>query len=134
MSQLFKHTGDYYSYLFASHLKASMSMLLYAKVSKITLFMVRSSDTGMITNLLSSDLTAIENRMQTLLNSIAFPLLFIGVTVICLFRVGWPGIMALITIAVQLIIGNLISRKNKKIVIEGNKYKDKRVEITTELI
>lgn len=109
-------------------------MLLYAKVSKITSFMVKSSDTGMITNLLSSDLTAIENRMQTLLNSIAFPLLFIGATVILLFRVGWPGLMILLTIAGQLIIGNLISRKNKKIVTEANKYKDKRVEITTEII
>ena len=117
LSQLFKHTGDYYSYLFASHLKAAMSMLLYTKVSQLTSFVVKSSDSGMITNLLSSDLTAIENRMQTLLNSIAFPLQFIGVTAILLFRVGWPGLMALITIAVQLIIGNTISRKNKQIVI-----------------
>ena len=59
MSQLSRQTAFIQGYYLASHIKASLAMLLYSKISKITSFVIKSSELGKITNLLSNDLSII---------------------------------------------------------------------------
>lgn len=58
-SQLAKQTSFLNSYILASKIKSSLAMLLYAQVSSLTSYMIKSSQLGKITNLLASDLGVI---------------------------------------------------------------------------
>ena len=57
--QLGNQSGCLLIYILSSHIKSSLSMLLYSKVSKLTSSVLNSSEIGKITNLLSNDLSAI---------------------------------------------------------------------------
>ena len=59
LSQLMKQSGCVVTYIMASQIKGAMAMLLYAKISKTTSYVIKSSETGKITNLLSNDLSII---------------------------------------------------------------------------
>lgn len=127
LSQLFKQTADYLSYLLSSNLKGAFAMMLYVKVSKITSFVVKNSELGKITNLLSNDLSIIEMRLQSLLMSLVFPVVIIGITILLMIRIGWVAIIGIILMLIEVPIANRISKRNGDIVVEANKYKDKRV-------
>ena len=102
-------------------------MMLYAKISKITSFVVKNSELGKITNLLSNDLSIIEMRLQSLLMSLVFPVVIIGITILLMIRIGWVAIIGIILMLIEVPIANRISKRNGDIVVEANKYKDKRV-------
>ena len=59
LNQLTNQTGSFIGYLLASHIKCGFSMLLYAKISKLTACVLNSSKLGKITNLLSNDLSIV---------------------------------------------------------------------------
>ena len=71
-------------------------MMLYTKISKITSFVVKSSDLGKITNLLSNDLSVIEMRLQSLLMSLVFPVVLTGIMILLLIRLGWVAIVGIV--------------------------------------
>ena len=73
-------------------------------------------------------------RMQTLLMSTVFPIVLLGILILLVIRIGWPAVIGFIIIIIEVPIANRISKRNGDIVVEANKYKDKRVQITTELI
>jgi hypothetical protein len=58
-NQLVKQTGFVRSYILASRIKSALAMLLYAKISSLTSYVIKSSQLGKITNLLASDLGVI---------------------------------------------------------------------------
>jgi ABC-type multidrug transport system fused ATPase/permease subunit len=58
-SQLTKQTSFLNSYILASRIKSSLAMLLYARISSLTSYVIKSSQLGKITNLLASDLGVI---------------------------------------------------------------------------
>lgn len=58
-SQLTKQTSFLRSYILASQIKSSLAMLLYARISSLTSYVIKSSQLGKITNLLASDLGVI---------------------------------------------------------------------------
>jgi len=54
-NQLFKQVGVTDAYILGSKIKAALAMLLYAKISKLTNYVIKNSELGKITNLLASD-------------------------------------------------------------------------------
>jgi hypothetical protein len=58
-AQLSKQTGFVRSGVLASRIKSSLAILLYAKISSLTSYIIKSSQLGKITNLLASDLGVI---------------------------------------------------------------------------
>ena len=69
--------------------------------------------------------------MIAILISSAFPLIVIGNTILLITRIGWVAIIGVILVLLQLPLSNMISQKNGKTVEEINKFKDKRVQITS---
>lgn len=65
---------------------------------------------------------------------VIFPILLIGYTVILVLRIGWVGIIGTIMIISMIPIARCVSQYNANIIKEVNIYKDKRVQITTEVI
>lgn len=131
VSQLMRQSACVVTYTLATHIKAGMAMLLYAKISKATSYVMKSSELGKITNLLSTDLGVIEQRLITLMWSSEFPIVMIGYTTILIIRLGWVGIIGIIMILLLIPFSMFISRKNGAIIQEVNQYKDRRVQITT---
>ena len=131
LSQLMRQSAYVETYFLASNIKAAIAMLLYTKISKLTAYVIKSSELGKITNLLSNDLSIIETRLVTVMWSTAFPVAFLGITILLLVRIGWVAIIGLIIVLLQIPISNMISKKNGSIIKEANEFKDKRVQITT---
>lgn len=134
LTQLSKQIGFTESYILASRIKSALAMLLYAKISSLTSYVIKSSELGKITNLLASDLGVIEMRMATFLNGLTFPIVLIGSAIILILRLGWPGIIGVVMVLLVFPITNLISKNNGALIQEINIYKDKRIQITTEII
>lgn len=112
LCQLFKQSGCIVTYTMASNIKAGLAMLLYAKISKVTSYVIKSSELGKITNLLSNDLGVIEQRLITIMMSISFPLMLTGITIILITRIGWVGILGVVLVLLIIPISKKISQKN----------------------
>jgi ABC-type multidrug transport system fused ATPase/permease subunit len=91
-------------------------MLLYAKISKMTNYVIKNSELGKITNLLSSDFVVIEQRLGLFLNSFNFPIVMIGCTILLIIRLGWPGVLGIVMVLLIIPISNAISRNNGSII------------------
>lgn len=100
------------TYTMATNIKAGLAMLLYAKISKVTSYVIKSSELGKITNLLSNDLGVIEQRLITIMMSISFPFMLTGITIILIIRIGWVGILGVILVLLIIPISKKISEKN----------------------
>ena len=110
-------------------------MLLYAKLSKMTSFVLNSSEQiSKIINLIANDLCVLEARAPILIHTLMTPMLMIGVTIILLIRIGWPAIVGILMILLCIPIMLCISNKNREILTGVNGLKDKRVQITSETI
>lgn len=109
-------------------------MLLYTKISSLSSYVIKSSKLGRITNLLASDLGVFELKLGTFLTCFAFPIVCIGCTVLLIIRLGWPGVLGVIIVVLTFPLSNLISKRNGQYITQINHYKDKRVQITTQVI
>lgn len=134
LSQLFKQKGAVYTYFLVSKLKAALAMLLYAKVSKLTSCVMRSSDAGKLTNLLANDLGVLEQRVVMLTFASVFPVQLIGLTIILITRIGWGAVVGILVIVAIVPLSVKVSKKNGGTIEEINKFKDSRVKTTTEAI
>jgi ABC-type transport system involved in cytochrome bd biosynthesis fused ATPase/permease subunit len=116
--------------ILSTRIKAALSMLLYSKISKLTLYVMKSSEIGKITNLLSSDLAVIGLRLSAFLNALIFPIVLIGSTTLLIIRLGWPGALGTTIVLLIIPVFNFISKLNGKILQEINVHKDKRIKAT----
>jgi ATP-binding cassette subfamily C (CFTR/MRP) protein 4 len=130
-SQLIKQSSYLKSYILASRIKSSLAMLLYARISSLTSYVIKNSQLGKITNLLASDFGIIEMRIVTFLASFAYPVYAVGTTTLLVTRLGWPGVVALLLVILTLPLSNCVSKRNGAIVSEINAFKDKRIQTTT---
>ena len=110
-------------------------MLLYAKISKMTSFVLNSSEQiAKIINLIANDLTVLEQRTAILIHISVFPMMLIGVTIILFVRIGWPSLIGVLLILLIIPIIIKISSINAAILKEVNALKDKRVLATSQAI
>lgn len=107
------------SFLLA-HVKAALSMMLYAKMSTMNLCSFRSSNTGKFINLLVNDLSVFEMRIFNFLIALSFPLMLIGIVILLMMRVGWVGILGVIIFSLFLPVSVCISNKNGDIISDSN--------------
>lgn len=134
LSQLFKQTGNISIQLLFYKMKAGLAMLLYAKLSTMTAYSIKASQTGKITNLLSSDLENIEHHITFMATFLIFPVLLVGYTIIMFVRIGWVGFVGTAMILLLVPITRKVSQLNGQFQKQVNVYKDQRVQATTEAI
>ena len=135
LSQLFKELGINRSYLAASRAKSALAILLYAKINKLTSFVLKGQDqVAKITNLISNDLIVIEQRCATLLHATCFPMMIIGVGVILYIRIGWPSLIGLLLVIISIPICILIGQNNFGLLKNVNAAKDKRITLSTDMM
>ena len=132
--RLGSQSGCLLVYIISSLMKSAYSMLLYSKVSKLTACVLNSSEIGKITNLLSNDFSAIEMRLMILFVAISFVMASFGFIALLIIRLGWVALVGIAIMLLQLPISNKIAQKNGDIIVEANKYKDSRVQMTSEMI
>jgi len=100
----------------ATRIKAALIILLYGKISKLTAYVIKSSELGKITNLLSSDLGVFEIKFSLFLNGLNFPITMIGVTIILVLRIGWPGVIGILIVLLVVPIASAISKNNSSLI------------------
>lgn len=115
LNQLARQASFVKANIFYGRLKASLGMLLYAKVSSLTNSVIKNSKLGKITNLIASDLGAIES-FPVSLSIVLYPLFAIGSIVLLVLRIGWPGILGMIFAMLTSPLSYYISRYNRSII------------------
>jgi hypothetical protein len=61
LNQMFLDNGALYTYVLAARLKSGLSSLLFSKITRLTSFFLKSTQLGMITNLIANDLGSLSN-------------------------------------------------------------------------
>jgi ABC-type multidrug transport system fused ATPase/permease subunit len=123
------------SYLLLNKIKTCLSLLLFNKISKMTLFSIKSqTDIGGLANLLVNDMVSIEIRLIPLFVTSSFPIAIIGITTVLIIRVGWVALVGVLIVVLFIPLSNIISKHNGKIISEDNTIKDRRVDLTTDMI
>ena len=69
-----------------------------------------------------------------MVSSLIFPILFLGLTIILIIRVGWSAVIAIVFYCLTIPCLRWLSKKNAEIIKEINRFKDKRVQLTSEII
>jgi ATP-binding cassette subfamily C (CFTR/MRP) protein 4 len=134
-SLILRQTGLNRSYLFLVNVKSCLSMLLFSKIVNMTFFSLKSqTDIGKLANLLVNDMVSIEIRITLFLNTFTFPLVLLGTTTLLIIRVGWVAVVGVIIVILFIPISNLISSHNGDVIGKENTLKDRRVDLTTDLI
>ncbi len=101
----------------------------------MTFFSLKSqTDIGKLANLLVNDMVSIEIRITLFLNTFTFPLVLLGTTTLLIIRVGWVAVVGVIIVILFIPISNLISSHNGDVIGKENTLKDRRVDLTTDLI
>lgn len=134
LSQLCKYHAVLRSFFLLLHIKTSLTMLLYSKISSMGPSALKSSDLGKVTNLLVSELSALDMSLDNIMLSFSFPVVLVGIAIILVCRVGWVGIVGVFLFLLFIPISILISKKNGDIISESNKFKDERVDLTAQII
>ena len=131
---MFEHHAPNVAFLMAPKIKACLSMLLFCKVSKLTSSTVRSNYTGTITNLIANDLLALDERIPLAFNLCLFVIGVLGVTAIMLNKMGAVGMVGVLVLLLVIPVTHLISKANSHLTKELTVLKDKRIQISTEVI
>jgi ATP-binding cassette subfamily C (CFTR/MRP) protein 4 len=132
IGQVSRHNAFYQSPILGNRIRSGMILILFAKISKLSQYIVKSSELGKITNLLSNDFNTIEQKIPIFFAAAIFPFAFIGIAVIVIIRLGWAGaigVFALPILSFPIMI--FISKKNGELLQRVNVNKDKRVQTCT---
>jgi len=60
-----------------------------------------------------------------------FPIIIIGVIILLSIQLSWPGFLGIMVVVFVVPIIGFISKGKGANIVEANKYKDKRIEMTT---
>ena len=114
-SRLSSHHGAHIPFMLAPKIKAGLSMFLYCKVSTLTSFALRLNNVGMLINLISNDLSALDERIIYLFFFCPFILITFGVIFIVVSKIGLIGIAAVSITLLIVPITHLVSKFNGRI-------------------
>jgi hypothetical protein len=81
--------------------------------------------------MLSSDFNLIELKIPIFFAALVFPIAFIGILAILIYRLSWPGIIGVIVPILVFPLQNYISKINGNLLQKVNVNKDLRVKICT---
>lgn len=84
--------------------------------------------------MLTSDLDAIQEKLPSFLSAFCFPILAIGLTVLLIVRLSWPGVLGILFVIISFPLTNCIAKKNREFILKLNEFKDRRIRTTKEVI
>lgn len=84
--------------------------------------------------MLSNDFNIIEAKNSIFFNTLIIPFIFVGVAVILITQLGWPGVIGILIPLIFFPIQNYISKKNGQLLQKVNFNKDLRLRVCVETI
>ncbi len=129
ISQVCRHNAFYISPIIGSRIRAGFIYILFAKLSSMSQFIVKSSSISKVTNMLSNDFNIIELKIPIFFAALVFPFAFIGISTILIVRLGWPGVIGIIVPILAFPIQAFVAKKNGILLQKVNVHKDIRVKI-----
>lgn len=131
---LFNNHGSHLPFMLAPKIKAALSIFLYCKLSTLTSFALRANFSGMITNMIANDLSALDERILYLFFFFPFIIFAAGAIFLAVQRIGPLGIAAVGVVFLLIPITHFLSKINGRILEKLTKIKDKRIQLSTEVI
>ena len=119
VAQAFRHNAFYEVIIFLGRVRSSLLTVLFQKLTSLSQYVVKSQELGKITNMISNDFHIIEMKAPFFFAAIVSPLTFIGVIIILILRLGWPGIIPILVticlVPLQLCVGKMNSRTLREV-------------------
>lgn len=79
-------------YITSSRIKAGLTMLMYTKISNMTLCSLKSEELDKVTSLLVNDLAVLGLQLMNMNTVSCFPIAIVGATIILIAQIGWDGL------------------------------------------
>ena len=99
-----------------TRLRSSLLTLLFKKLSGLSQYVIKSQELGKIINMISNDFNTLEFASPLFFASMISPIMFIGVIIILVLRLGWPGVIPIIVIMILIPLQLYVSKVNGSIV------------------
>ena len=131
IGQIGRHNTFYESPILTTKIRSTLIALLFKKLTKFSQYTAKSQELGKIINMISNDFNMIELKAPIFFSMLISPLVLIGVIIILVFRLGWPGVIPAIVTLVLVPLQLYIGKVNGDILTEVNVFKDQRVKICT---
>ena len=109
-------------------------MFLYSKISTLKSFSLRTNYIGTVTNLMTNDLSALDERITLIFNIAFFVVGFFGISALIIGRVGILGIVGVLVLLLVIPVSYFISKLNGRLISKLTSFKDERIQISTEVI
>ena len=117
--------------MLAPKIKATLSMFLYCKISTLSSFTLRASHYGTIINLISNDLSCLDERITFISHFQTFLVVIIGFSLIIIKTIGFIGMIGVLVMLLVIPVTMLISKVNINIIQRLTDLKDRRIQISS---
>lgn len=121
-------------YITSSRIKAGLTMLMYTKISNMTLCSLKSEELDKVNSLLVNNLAVLGLQLMNMNTVSCFPIAIVEATIILIAQIGWAGLEGIGFMLLMLPFSWVVSKKNGRTNEEINRFKDERVKLITELI
>ena len=111
VAEVFRHNAFYEVIFLVGKVKSCLLSVVFKKVTSLSQYIVKYQDLGKIINMISNDFHIIEMKAPFSFPAIVSPFFLIGVIIILVLRLGWPGIIPILVticlIPLQLCVGKI---------------------------
>ena len=98
--------------------------MMMEKVSTISQNTANSQELGKLINMLSNDFNIIENRLKFIVQIFSFPIQFLVIILILLYRLGEMVLIIFLTLTLSFTLQFLLGKLEAKFQVEININKD----------
>lgn len=112
LSSTLYHNSYYKLAILNNKMRTSIISVIYRKISGLTQYVIQSTDSGKILNMIANDFNLMENKLILLFRGIGFPVVYIGSTIVLVFRLGWKGLLCICIPLLFLPLQGLLGKFN----------------------
>ncbi|EAS02536.2 ABC transporter C family protein (macronuclear) [Tetrahymena thermophila SB210] len=131
---LFAHNVIRLNVLIQTRFRNVFMKVIYSKISSLSAFSVKEANVGKLINLISNDLTTLEQRCNIMFAVLSIPLPLVASTIYLYRKYGVIGLIGIVVMLGLCPIQLFFSKLQAKFFSEKTKYTDQRVNLTKEVI
>ncbi|EAS02538.2 ABC transporter C family protein (macronuclear) [Tetrahymena thermophila SB210] len=108
--------------------------VIYSKISSLSAYSVKEANVGKLVNLISNDLTTLEQRCNIMFAVLSIPLPLVASAIYLYIKYGVIGLIGIVVMLGLCPIQLFFSKLQTNFFSEKTKYTDQRVNLTKEVI
>ena len=96
ISQVSRHNAFYEVAILVGKIRSTLLTLMFKKLTKLSQYTSKAQELGKIMNMISNDFNVMEIRTAVFFAALVSPIIFVGVIIILVLRLGWTGVIPIL--------------------------------------